>query len=143
MKSPRKYLLAVCALAIGFAAPALQAEPDSTPPAKGAKGDPGARMQKLLGLSDEQAEKIKAIHADERAQLDALKAKEGDPKSKREEMKAIRAATQTKVDALLTAEQREKAEKMRREMKERMEKRKAEKGEKENKGSPDQPDAAE
>ena len=140
MKSPRKYLLAVCAFAIGFAAPALQAEPDSTPPGKGAKGDPGARMQKLLGLSDEQAEKIKAIHADERAQLDALKAKQGEPKSKREEMKAIREATQTKVDAVLTAEQREKAAKMRQEMKERMEKRKAEK---ESKGSPDQPDAAE
>lgn len=140
MKSPRKYLLAVCVFAIGFAAPVLQAEPDSPPPAKGAKGDPGARMQKLLGLSDEQAEKIKAIHADERAQLDALKAKEGDPKSKREEMKAIREATQTKVDAILTAEQREKAAKMRQEMKERMEKRKADK---EGKGSPDQSDAAE
>ena len=144
MKSTRHYLLAVCALAIGFAAPAIRAESDSIPPPKkegGSKGEPGARMKERLGLSDEQAEKIKAIHADERSQLQALKAKEGEPKSKREKMKAIREATKAKVDAVLTAEQREKAGNMRKEMKERVEERKAEKGEKEGKGAKKSPDA--
>lgn len=139
MKSTRKYLLAVCALAIGFAAPAIHAEPDSTPPPKkegGPKGD-GARMKEQLGLTDEQAEKIKAIHAEEREQLRALREKEGDKESKRGEMKKIREATRAKVDAVLTAEQREKAAKMREKMKERMEEKK---GEKEDKGPKAKPE---
>ena len=137
MKSTRYYLLAVCTLAIGFATPAIHAESDSTPPGKkegGPKGEPAARMKERLGLSDAQAEQIKAIHADERKQLEALKAKEGEPKSKRQEMKAIREATKAKVDAVLTAEQREKAENMRKEAKARMDERKGEKGEKGEKG---------
>ena len=136
MKSTRKYLLAVCALAIGFAAPAVHAEQDAPPPPKkegGPKGD-GARMKEQLGLTDEQAEKIKAIHAEERTQLNALREKEGDKESKREEMKKIRETTRTKVDAVLTPEQRQKAAKMREKMKERTEERKGEKGEKEGKG---------
>jgi protein CpxP len=142
MKSTRKYLLAVCALAIGFASPLIRAESDSTPPPRkesGPKGEPGARMKEQLGLTDEQAEKIKAIHAEERTQLKALRDKEGSQESKREEMKKIRAATKTKVDAVLTAEQREKAAKMR----ERMEERKTEKGQKEGKGpkAPPSPDS--
>jgi periplasmic protein CpxP/Spy len=142
MKSTRTYLLAVCAFAIGFAAPALHAEKDAPPPPKkegGPKGD-GARMKEQLGLTDAQAEKIKAIHVDERKQLEALKAKEGDKESKRDEMKAIREATKAKVDAILTPEQREKAEKMREKMKERMEERKSEKGEKEGKGPKKKPE---
>lgn len=142
MKSTRKYLIAVCALAIGFAAPAIHAEPDATPPPKkegGPKGD-GARMKEQLGLTDEQAEKIKAIHAEEREQIQALREKEGDKESKRGEMKKIREATKAKVDAVLTAEQREKAAKMREKMKERMEEKKGEKGEKEGKGPKTKPE---
>jgi periplasmic protein CpxP/Spy len=138
MKSTRKYLLAVCAFAIGFAAPLIHAEQDAPPPPKkegGPKGD-GARMKEHLGLTDDQAEKIKALHAEERAQLNALREKEGDKESKREEMKKIRETTRAKVDAVLTPEQREKAAKMREKMKERMEERKGEKDGKGPKGPP-------
>lgn len=121
MKSTRNHLLAVCALAIGCLLPALPAQ-EGPPPSSKKEANPRAfaMMKEKLGLTDEQADKIKAIRADERTQLDALRAKEGDRESKREEMKAIRADTEAKVDAVLTPEQREKAAKMREEMKARM-----------------------
>ncbi|MFA6960530.1 MAG: Spy/CpxP family protein refolding chaperone [Opitutaceae bacterium] len=122
MKSTRKYILAVCALAIGFAVPAIRAEDAPAPkPEKKESGPKGggterlAKMKEALGLTDAQVEQIKKILDDERAQMKALREKEGEPKEKRAEMMKIREATKAKVDAVLTAEQKAKLEEMRKE----------------------------
>jgi Spy/CpxP family protein refolding chaperone len=139
MKNPRKFVLGLCVIALGLALPAtvIRAE-DGPPPSKkepGPKGERGEMMKEKLGLTDAQAEQIKKIHEDERTQLRALRENEDLPKEeKRAELRKIREATKTKVDALLTPEQKTKADKMREEMKERMEERRAEKGEKGPKG---------
>lgn len=117
MKSTRKYILAVCVLALGFTVPSIRAEEGDRPkPAQEGKGDKAERgemMKKKLGLTDDQAAQIKKIHEAEREQLKALKEKEGEPKEKRAEMRKIREATKAKVDAVLTAEQKAKMEEIR------------------------------
>ncbi|MET0263507.1 MAG: Spy/CpxP family protein refolding chaperone [Rariglobus sp.] len=118
MKSTRKYILAVCALAIGFALPAVHAQDDSTPPPPkkdgpgGPRGDRGGQLKEALGLSDAQAAQIKKIHADEHEQLKALREKEGTREEKGAEMRKIREATKAKVEAVLTAEQKAKFEEL-------------------------------
>ncbi|MDF3059475.1 MAG: hypothetical protein K0R17_3690 [Rariglobus sp.] len=112
MKSTRKYLLAVCALAIGFAAPAIQAEEGATPPPHkkegGPRGDRVAMLKEKLGLTDEQTAQIKKIFADEKEAIMALRDKELEPKERRAEMEKIRDSIRTQVDAVLTAEQKAK-----------------------------------
>lgn len=116
MKSTRKYILAVCVLAFGFALPSIHAEETASPPAKkegGPKRDGGDFMKEKLGLSDEQAAQIKKIRAEEIEQLKALREKELEPKERRSEMQKIRQATRAKVDAVLTEEQKAKRDEMR------------------------------
>ncbi|HEY9248871.1 MAG TPA: hypothetical protein VIO38_07055 [Rariglobus sp.] len=115
MKSTRKYILAVCALALGLAVPSVRAEQDSPRPKKeaGPRGDRLAMMKEKLGLSDAQVEQLKKIFAEEREQLKALREKEGDKKAKHEEMLKIREAFKAKIEAVLTAEQKAKFEEMR------------------------------
>ena len=116
MKS-RKYILAVCALALGFAAPAIVRAEDSTAPAKKEHGAPGegraAELKAKLNLTDAQVEQLKSILADEVTQLKALKDKDGDQESKRPEMQKIRQATRAKIEAILTPEQKAKFAEMR------------------------------
>ena len=117
MKSTRKYILAVCVLALGFALPSIRAEDAPSAPKKehGPKGD-GHEMKEKLGLSDAQAEQIKKIHEDARAQMEKLRKDES--LSKEDKMaakKKIHEATKAKVDAVLTPEQRKKAEEFRKE----------------------------
>lgn len=119
MKSTRKYILAVCALALGFTVPSIRAEDAPAAPKKeqkehGPKGGDGQMMKEKLGLSDAQAEQIKKIHEESRAQMEKLKKDESLSKEdKMAEMKKIREATKAKVDAVLTPEQREKAKELR------------------------------
>ena len=116
MKSTRKYTLAVCALALGFAVPAIHAQESApTEPKKehGPRGDRLGELKEKLGLSDAQVEQLKKIFADEREQMKALREKEGTKEDKMPEMKKIREATQAKIAAILTPEQKAKFEEMR------------------------------
>lgn len=121
MKSTRKTILAVCALAIGFALPVVHAEdaPPPKPKHEGGKGgehgggDRAAMLKEKLNLTDAQVTQLKKIFADEQAELKALKEKAGEQKEKREEMKKIREGTKAKIDAVLTPEQRAKFDEMR------------------------------
>ncbi len=136
MKTPSKILLVVCLLALGSTAPVLRAEDSAAPEGKKEhpKGNPGERMTKELGLTDAQAEQMKAIHEASREQLKALKE---DTSLSKEDKKAaavkIHEATKAKVDALLTPEQQAKFDKMREGMKEHM---------KERRGGKDGPDGS-
>lgn len=70
-------------------------------------------LKEKLGLSEAQVDQLKKIFADERDQMKALKEKEGDKESKRGEMQKIREATRTKIEAILTPEQKAKFAEMR------------------------------
>ena len=117
MKSTRNYLLAVCALAIGFAAPAIHAEEGAPPPPKKEmRGGPIERilgLKEKLGLTEDQVAKIKKIGEDTRAEMKALREKEGDRESKKDDIRKIHEAAKAKVDAVLTAEQKAKLEELR------------------------------
>lgn len=114
MKSTRNYLIAVCALAIGFAAPALHAEEGSAPPPKKEmRGGPVERLLGLkekLGLTETQVAELKKIGEETRAAMKALREKEGDRESKKDDVKKIQESAKAKVDAVLTAEQKAKLE---------------------------------
>lgn len=118
MKQTRTIHLFLCLLALGSTAPVLRAaaEGDS---AKGkrehhSKGNPGERVKKELGLTDDQSEKMKAIQQDSEAQLKALRENTAlSPEEKKAAFKQIHEATKAKVDAILTPEQAAKIEKMR------------------------------
>lgn len=118
MKSTRKYILAVCALAIGFAVPALHAEEGAPPPPK--KQGPGGggpierilKLKEKLGLTEDQVAQIKKIGEETRAAMKALHDKEGDRESKKGEARKIHEAAKAKLDAVLTAEQKAKLEEL-------------------------------
>lgn len=114
MKSTRKYILAVCALAIGFALPVVRAEDaPAKPKHEGAKGgDRLATLKEKLALTDAQVAQIKPILEDEQTQMKALKEKAGEKKDKMDEMKKIRDGSKAKIEAILTPEQRTKFDEM-------------------------------
>lgn len=105
MKSSR-YLLAVAALALGFAAPVVHAADDATPPAKKEGARKAPDLKEALGLTAEQETKVKAIQADAAEKVKALKDKE--PKEKRAESMKIREEANAKIEAILTPEQKAK-----------------------------------
>lgn len=116
MKSTRKTILAVCALAIGFAAPVVHAQEGAQPPAKkegAARPDRLGQLKAKLELSDAQVEQVKKIYAEEREQMKALREKEGTREEKAPEMRKIRESVHAKIAAVLTAEQKAKFEEMR------------------------------
>ena len=137
MKSTRKYILAVCVLALGFAAPVMHAEEPASPPAKKEGGPKQDRenLKEKLGLSDEQAAQIKKIRAEEREQIKAVRDKDLEPKEMHKEVQKIRQDTRAKVDAVLTEEQRAKRDEMMKKGKPDRDQRKPRK-EKEPKGPP-------
>ena len=117
MKTPSKLLLVLCLLALGSTAPVLRAEDGESSEKKKShhpKGNPGEMMKEKLGLTDAQAQQMKAIHQATEAQIKAIKANES---LSLEEKKAagmkLREETKAKVDAILTAEQRAKFDKFR------------------------------
>ena len=130
MKQTRTIHLFLCLLALGSTAPVLRAaaEGDS---AKGkrehhSKGNPGERVKKELGLTDDQSEKMKAIQQDSEAQLKALRENTAlSPEEKKAAVRQIREATKAKVDAILTPEQAAKIEKMREGAKKHIKERRA------------------
>jgi Spy/CpxP family protein refolding chaperone len=119
MKSTRHTLLAVCALAIGYAAPALRAEEGGPPPPKKEmRGGPVERilgLKEKLGLTEAQVAQLKKIAQETRAGIKALREEEGDRDSKKDEAKKIHDAARARVDAVLTAEQKTRLEQIRKE----------------------------
>lgn len=126
-------MLALCLGALGVApvwaqqdaAPAGQ---EQGPPSRGGRGGMQGRqlemMTKELNLSPDQVTSIKAIEADTRKQGMALREDTTTPREqKREKMMALRMASQAKVRALLTEEQKTKYDGMQARMRERMQNR--------------------
>lgn len=123
--------LALCTLAIGTST--LRAQ-DAPPPPSQDQGPPpggpgGGRMNperqlemmtKQLDLTPDQVTAVKAIQDDSRKQSMALRDDTSTPmEQKRDKVMAIRAASQAKIRALLTEDQKVKFDKMEARMRER------------------------
>lgn len=121
MKNIRKYLVAVCALAVGFSVPALRAEGDAPkkegPPRMGNPVERILGLKEKLGLTEDQVARIKKIAEETKASMKALHDKEGDRESKKGEVRKIMEGAKAKIDAVLTAEQKAKLEALRKEHK--------------------------
>ncbi len=79
----------------------------------GQMGDRGARMKEALGLSDEQAAKVKAIFEEAQPQMKAIVEDANlSREDKQAKMKVLRDAQNAKIKALLTEEQAKKFDEM-------------------------------
>lgn len=131
MNTPTKRYHPSLTFAIGMmlaSLPAAFAEAEAAPPSPEARRErmekAGDRLAEELGLSDDQKTKWKAIGAQEKSELDALRkdttlAKE----DRRAKAGEIRKKYKAQRDALLTPEQKAKADKFRERMEKRMERR--------------------
>ena len=132
----RKVRVAMLALCMGAVGVAPMLAQQDTPPAGQEQGPPpgGPRgggperqmemMTKELNLTPDQVTSIKAVEADARKQQMALREDTTTPQDqKREKMMALRTASQAKVRALLTEEQKPKFDAMEARMRERMQNR--------------------
>lgn len=113
-----KKLMLVCCFVIGAVAMSF---------AQGGGGmrmkpeDQAKRLQTQLKLTDEQTTKVTAIYAAQATKMDSLmKAANGDFSSMRTTMGPMREATNAKIKALLTDEQKAAYDKMQAEMRGRM-----------------------
>ncbi len=134
MKTKSVLFASLAAVAVSLFIPVLSAEPEAGAPER--KGPPpGERIEKMkaeLGLTDAQAE---AIKANMKAQGDAMKAIRDDESlskdAKRAKVKELRESGRKAMESILTAEQLKKMEEMRK-------KHEGEgKGERERKGKPE------
>ncbi len=99
-------------LAIGglFGTPAVNAAPGE----KGARREKAGKLAAELGLSATQKTALKSIMQSAKTRREALKADTTlSPEAKREQGKALRADTQTKIAAILTPAQVEKMRELR------------------------------
>ena len=135
MKTMTKYGLRIATLALCTAvAGAVPMMAQDTAPAQDAPmrgpGGPGGRgmggerqmemMTRQLNLTPDQVTSIKAIEADSRTQSMALREDTSTPQDqKRDKMMAIRTASEAKVKALLTDDQKTKYDAMMAKMRER------------------------
>jgi protein CpxP len=110
-------------------APPADAQPSLPTEARGRRGPAGGDMQerqvemltKQLSLTPDQVSKLKAIDADSRQQLMALRDDTSTSREqKRPKMMEIRDAQQAKVKAMLTDDQKTKYEAVQAKMRERM-----------------------
>ena len=131
MRSIWKHWLSATILATLMAAPAAFAQdPGTNPPAAGGPGmgpnhermeQHRQEMEKALGLTDAQKDQMKQVHQDEKAKLEALRNDTSLTRDqKRAQMQAIRKDMRTRMDAILTPEQKEKMKQFRQEHKGRM-----------------------
>jgi Spy/CpxP family protein refolding chaperone len=124
MKTLSKYLLAGCALALGFAAPFARAEEPAPKKDKahGPRGERGDRLEAIkerLGLTEAQIATLKPIFKADGEAMKALRDKELSPEEHQAEAKKLREAHVAKVRAVLTPEQQVKFDEMQAKMKER------------------------
>lgn len=124
MKTQMKSVMWSLALASGLmvALPAVQAQNENSekPRQERRQGGPGGmnieRLKEALGLTEEQVTQLKPILAAEREEMAAKRkelGQEADRSAVREAMQAIHEKYKSQIDAVLTAEQREKLEKLR------------------------------
>jgi len=132
-------LLLAMTCAACLAAPMLAQDPSAPPPPpqqqqppqggwQGRGGDREGRelehMTKALNLTPDQVTQIKAIHADGRQQMEALRNDTSTPQAdKRAKFQALHQAQETKVKALLNDDQKAKYDAMQSRMRERQEDR--------------------
>jgi Spy/CpxP family protein refolding chaperone len=135
----RRLILQIVVLVmIGTAVGALQAkaqDPSAPPPPPGQDGPrhggPGGMrgnqvelLTKKLNLTPDQVTQVKAIEDDSRKQMTALHSDTSlTPDEKKPKMRAIHQASQDKIRALLTDDQKTKYDALQAEMRERMENR--------------------
>lgn len=121
MKSLKKILLPVLALAVGAVAPlSLNAQDRPARPERSGPGGPGARggdrlaTMSELGLTADQKTKVQAIIEEERTSLEALRADTSlTQEARRAKMQEIRQSFAGKIRAALTPEQQAKWAEMR------------------------------
>ncbi len=129
-KGMRIAALALCTVMMGAVPMLAQDTPPAPPTAQdGPPRGPGGRMggermvemmTKELSLTPDQVTSVKAIEADSRQQMMAVREDTSTPQEqKRDKMMAIRVASQAKIRALLTDEQKVKFDKMEARMRER------------------------
>jgi septal ring factor EnvC (AmiA/AmiB activator) len=70
------------------------------------------RLTQLLTLTDAQQAQVKTLLTEQKQQMDALRksaqAEDGNPETDREKMQAVRAVTDSKIEALLSDDQKSK-----------------------------------
>lgn len=137
--------LAIFALALLLAGPALAQEPPQPQPEPGGQarpegerregrdrrggggmGLPVERITEELGLTPEQAQQVEAINQEMRERGRTLMREafqSGDPSAARERIRGLFEESFTRLEALLTPEQKEKAQGMRERLMERMQSR--------------------
>jgi len=143
VKRMRAAGILLCGALLAIAPAMAQQDAPPPPPQGGAQGPPpggpgGGRggmnperrlemMQRQLNLTPDQTTAIKAIFEDERAKMEAARASDGSlsPEDRRAKMMAMREEEKTKIEAILTPEQKTKYEEMEARMRERMEHRDA------------------
>lgn len=132
MKSSRKSILALCAFALGLAAPAIHAQ-DAAPTEvkkEHIKGERREMIKEELGLTSAQAEAIKQIREDSRKRVKALMEDASLTKEQRmAARKQLHEDSKAKIDALLSPEQRVKADEMRTKAEQMRKEHKADKAE--------------
>lgn len=132
----------VCMAQTDAPPPPQPSQTDAPPPPPSGRhhmGNPERRlemMQKHLNLSDDQTAKIKAIFADGRSQMEALRANQSlAPQDRRAQAQSLMQDEQGKIDAVLTPDQQAKWHKMQERQRERMRERRGAEGS----GGPDGP----
>ena len=106
-------------LALGVAGAAFAQQPDQPPPPQSTpQGAPqGARqpnptrearrLSKQLGLTADQGSQVQAIFADREQKMQSLMSSNPDPKSMRQQRRAIMQDSEQKIDAVLTPAQQQ------------------------------------
>ncbi|MGH8045616.1 MAG: Spy/CpxP family protein refolding chaperone [Chthoniobacterales bacterium] len=124
MNTTRLSLLAGAALVALLPLSPLCAQTADAPKPKGPSVEERvAKMKENLSLTDDQVKAVTGIFQDQKTKMDAVRADTTLTKDQvREKVKPIMADTKTKVEAVLTPEQKAKAEQLH---KERMDKQKA------------------
>ena len=119
-------------LVFGVAAPIVLLSPSARAQEQKSWPSPDevvAKMSTKLSLTDDQKTKITPIIAERQEKLKALAADTSTPKlQKMKKMKSVYADSDTKINALLTDEQKQKYAQMQEEMREEMKERRGQKG---------------
>lgn len=127
-------VLALCATTL-YVAPMMAQDEAPPPPAGHARGGPGERgdrvamLTKKLNLTPDQVTQVKAIDADTRTQMGAVRSDTSlSQPDRRSKMMDIGKASNDKIRAILTDDQKTKFDAMQAEMKAKMQERRQQGG---------------